>query len=240
MKERVNRLNSLYVAFTRAGSELYVIGVKRERETFPFSIFPDNMACCRGKAGAVQAKADEPAASKGAFHLSMPIELGSGTDDAIRFEEKKRGEMVHKIFSLVEYLDEATEGRLAEAARGIALKAGVDHEVAIDLTALAIAFLRSPLVSGYHERAPGRKVFVEQEMVASDGCLFRVDRIVMDPDKVSVIEYKTGGDREKEGEHLAQMRNYLRIAADVYPGRQIGGIIGYVDLKKVRLVSGLG
>ena len=34
----------------------------------------------------------------------------------------------------------------------------------------------------------------------------------MDPDKVSIIEYKTGGDREGEGEHLAQMRNYLRIA----------------------------
>ena len=40
LKERVNRLNSLYVAFTRAGSELYVIGVKRERENtflFPYS-----------------------------------------------------------------------------------------------------------------------------------------------------------------------------------------------------------
>ena len=240
MKERVNRLNSLYVAFTRAGSELYVIGVQREKEkkSFPFCIFPNDMALCQGKAAEAPAKSDEPAASKGAFHLSMPIELGSGSEDAIRFEEKKRGELVHKIFSLVEYLDDATEARLAEAANGIALKTGVDHEVVNDLTALATAFLRSPLVSGYYERAPGRAVFVEQEMVASDGRLFRLDRIVMDPDRISIIEYKTGG--EREGEHLAQMRNYLRIAGDLYPGRQTEGIIGYVDLKKTRRVSGEG
>ena len=242
LKERVNRLNSLYVAFTRAGSELYVIGVQREKEknSFPFCIFPESMAFCRGEAAEVPPKADEPAAPKGAFHLSMPIELGSGTEDAIRFEEKKRGELVHKIFSLVEYVDDATDARLTEAAKGIALKAGVDHEAVIDLTGLAVAFLRSPLVSAYYERAPDRKVFIEQEIVAPDGRLFRVDRIVVDPDKVSIIEYKTGGDREGEGEHLAQMRNYLRIAADVYPGRQTEGIIGYVDLKKTRRVSGQG
>jgi len=242
LKERVNRLNSLYVAFTRAGSELYVIGVQREKEknSFPFCILPESMACSRGQAAEVPPKADEPAAPKGAFHLSMPIELGSGTEDAIRFEEKKRGEMVHKIFSLVEYVDDATDARLAEAAKGIALKAGVDHEAVVDLTGLAVAFLRNPLVSAYYERAPDRKVFIEQEIVAPDGRLFRVDRIVVDPDKVSIIEYKTGGDREEEGEHLAQMRNYLRIAADVYPGRQTEGIIGYVDLKKTRRVSGQG
>ncbi len=240
MKERVNRLNSLYVAFTRAGSELYVVGVKRERETFPFSIFPNGMAYCQGQAAEVPARSAEPTASKGAFHLSMPIELGAGSDDAIRFEEKRRGELVHKIFSLVEYLDDATERRLAEAAEGIALKTGVDREAVNDLAAPALAFLGSPLLSGYYEHKPERKVFVEQEIVASDGRLFRVDRIVMDADKISIIEYKTGGDREKEGEHLAQMRNYLRIAADLFPGRQIEGIIGYVDLKKVRRVSNEG
>ena len=75
-----------------------------------------------GEAAEVPPKADEPTAPKGAFHLSVPIDLGSGTEDAIRFEEKKRGEMVHKIFSLVEYVDDATDAGLAEAAKGIALK----------------------------------------------------------------------------------------------------------------------
>ena len=39
-KEKVNRLNGLYVALTRAKREMYVIGVKRRRDTFPFDILP--------------------------------------------------------------------------------------------------------------------------------------------------------------------------------------------------------
>jgi ATP-dependent exoDNAse (exonuclease V) beta subunit len=243
LKERVNRLNSLYVAFTRAGSELYVVGVKREREKkgFPFSIiFPNNMALCQGQAAKVPVRSGEAGAPRGSFHLSKPMDLGSGGDEAIRFEEKKRGELVHEILSLIEYLDEGTEERLAEAAKRIAFKAGVELEAVGDLAAMAIAFLRGPLTSEYYERKAGRKVLTEQEMVAPDGRLFRVDRIIMDPDRITIVEYKTGGDRESEGQHLAQMRNYLRIAGDLYPGRQTEGIIGYVDLKKTRLVSGQG
>ncbi len=240
MKERVSKLNSLYVAFTRAGSELYVIGVKRERETFPFAIFPNGMAYCRGEATEVPARQGEAITSVEAFHLSVPFECGSGSDDAIRFEEKKRGELVHRLFSSIEYLDEATEERLAGVIRGIVLQTGADGEVVNDLAALAIAFLRSPLVSEYYERKPGRKVFMEQEMADSSGRLFRVDRIVVDPDKVFIIEYKTGGDQESEGRHLAQMRNYLRVTGDLYPGRPAEGIIGYVDLKRTRRVSGEG
>ena len=78
---------------------------------------------------------------------------------------------------------------------------------------------------------------MEQEIADDEGHLFRVDRIIIDPDKVTIIEYKTGSDEEGEGKHLFQMRNYLRIVGDFYPGRPVEGIIGYVDLKRTRLVS---
>ena len=47
-KVMVARLNSLYVAFTRAGAELYVIGVKGEKDSFPFTLFPEDTASCSG------------------------------------------------------------------------------------------------------------------------------------------------------------------------------------------------
>ena len=240
MKERVNRLNSLYVAFTRACSELHVIGVKRERESFPFAIFPEGMAYCRGDAIDVPARPEETSASTDAFHHSMPFESGSEPDDAIRFEEKKRGELVHRLFSSIEYLEGATEERIAEALSRMRMNSGIDDTALDALGALAIAFLRIPLVSGYYERMSGRRVFMEQEIADAEGRLFRVDRIVVDPDKVTIIEYKTGSDRQGEGKHLAQMRNYLRIAADLYPDRPVEGIIGYVDAKRTRSVSGKG
>ena len=77
-------------------------------------------------------------------------------------------------------------------------------------------------------------------MVAPDGRLFRVDRIVIDPDRITILEYKTGGDRESEGQHLAQMANYLKLAGSLFPGRETEGIIGYVDLNKARRVGSQG
>lgn len=233
-KERVSKLNSLYVALTRAGSELYVIGVKRERERFPFALFPDGMVCCRGEAAEAAKGPDETTLPVDAFHLSTPFEGGSASDDAIRFEEKKRGELVHKLFSSVEYLDEDTEGMLAEAAGTIALGMGAGDDEMSRLASLTLEFLKSSALSGYYERKPGRKVFTEKEIVDSEGRLFRVDRVVVDPDKVCIIEYKTGSDQEREREHLAQMRNYLRIAGDLYRDRSVEGVIGYVDLGRTR------
>ena len=40
MKAEVDRLNRLYVALTRAKREMYVIGVKGPRDTFPFDLLP--------------------------------------------------------------------------------------------------------------------------------------------------------------------------------------------------------
>jgi ATP-dependent exoDNAse (exonuclease V) beta subunit len=40
MKEMVNRLNSLYVGFTRPERELYVVGVKSRDAAYPFVLLP--------------------------------------------------------------------------------------------------------------------------------------------------------------------------------------------------------
>lgn len=238
-KERVNRLNSLYVAFTRAGSELYVIGVKRGRDAFPFSIFPQGMAYSSGETPEARTGAERTASSVDAFHLSAPFdESGSGSDETIRFEEKKRGEIVHRIFASVEYLDEAVEERLGECVRAVHRATGIEEEVLRGLGGLVAGFLRDPFLSGYYEPRPGRRVLREQELADPEGNLFRVDRMVVDIDRVTIIEYKTGSDREGERSHLAQMRNYLRIVRDLYPDRPVEGILGYVDLKKTTRVSG--
>jgi ATP-dependent helicase/nuclease subunit A len=237
MKERVNRLNSLYVAFTRAGSELYVIGVKRERDSFPFAIFPQGMTYSNGEAAEVPARPEHTAASIDACHLSAPFECGPGSDETIRFEEKRRGEVVHKMFSSIEYVGPAMREKLAECARALHRTTGIDDEVLDGLVTLIVDFLGNSSVSEYYEPKPGRKVLVEQELVDSEGRLFRVDRMVVDTDRVTVVEYKTGGDREGERSHLAQMRNYLRIVRDLYPDRPVEGAIGYVDLKKTKHVD---
>jgi ATP-dependent exoDNAse (exonuclease V) beta subunit len=79
---------------------------------------------------------------------------------------------------------------------------------------------------------PGRTVRTEQEMCDSRGRLVRMDRVVADPGRVTVIDFKTG--EEQPGEHEAQVRDYMQILAEAYPGREVASLLAYVDLGTVR------
>jgi hypothetical protein len=60
----------------------------------------------------------------------------------------------------------------------------------------------------------------------------------VDPDRVFVIEYKSGSERANEKSHFLQMRNYLRLVRELYTERPVEGMIGYVDLKKMTRLTG--
>ena len=64
-----------------------------------------------------------------------------------------------------------------------------------------------------------------------------MDRVVIDRDRVVLLDWKTGKEKDAEKEHEAQMRTYLKIIREVYPGRTLEGWIDYVDLKTVRRIA---
>jgi len=237
----VARLNSLYVAFTRAGAELHVIGVKSEKERdslFPFPLLAGAAPSCRGippKEFAKKAKQED--LSVEGFHHALALESPPPSVEPLRFEEKKRGEMVHKILSLIDYADGDIGARLDEIIPGMRAEAGADA-VPDSLKETIALFLQGHSIAGWYERRPGRVVMKEQELADSRGRLFRVDRVIVDPEEVTVIEYKTGSAGVDGEKHAAQMANYLDIVGEVYKGRRIEGIIAYVDAKVVRRVAG--
>ena len=117
-KAMVARLNSLYVALTRAGSELYVIGVKGEKDSFPFALIPKD-ACARIGAPPEVAgilAADEDASIEG-FHHALALEAPPHSVEPLRLEEKK-GELVHRLLSLIIYADGDVEGQIDELRPG--------------------------------------------------------------------------------------------------------------------------
>jgi ATP-dependent exoDNAse (exonuclease V) beta subunit len=239
LKETVNRLNSLYVAFTRAGRELHVIGVKREREAFPFNLFPNGMACSLGQPAAVERHVEEPYDVLDPFHHSAAAPMPAPSDEGIRFEERRRGELMHALLSGIEYVEDDFSAVLDAVIDRVYVQAGEETRPEGLHTKIA-EFVASAGMRPYYERRQGRTVRVEQEIADSEGRLFRVDRLVEDPERITVIEYKTGGDGENEERHLAQMHNYMRIVAEVYGGRAVEGVIGYVDLKAVRHIGWTG
>ena len=82
-------------------------------------------------------------------------------------------------------------------------------------------------------RKKGRIALREQELTKRDGALYRADRIVIDSKMVTVVDFKTGGD-ENESEYIVQVRNYMVMLKEIYPDKEVGGCIAYVDLKQMR------
>jgi len=68
----------------------------------------------------------------------------------------------------------------------------------------------------------------------ADGSLTRMDRVVLDPGVVSVLDYKTGD--EKPG-YTEQVTKYINILRDFYKTNTVQGYLVYIDRNQVRPVS---
>jgi ATP-dependent exoDNAse (exonuclease V) beta subunit len=235
MRERVNQINTLYVALTRASAELHVVGVRGEKEFFPFALFPSGRSGVPSESIECREKVSGRAA---AYYHTTPLIGSSAGEGALRFKEKQRGDLAHKILSFIIFNDAGFEKELDEISQEVCGKAG-EGDQAYDLADMLYNFLRSDPARRYFERRPGRTVLVEQEFADAGGRLFRMDRVVLDSDRVTVLEYKTGGEGGEEEKHFAQMGNYLAILGQVFPGKDMEGLICYLDFGTVRhLYSG--
>jgi ATP-dependent exoDNAse (exonuclease V) beta subunit len=61
-----------------------------------------------------------------------------------------------------------------------------------------------------------------------------MDRIVVDTNTITVIDFKTGDD--KEG-YTEQVKRYTDILKSYYPERSVQGILAFVDRKNLRVIA---
>ena len=64
-----------------------------------------------------------------------------------------------------------------------------------------------------------------------------MDRVIIDNDRITVIDFKTGSDKEAEEKYRVQMKTYMKILRELYDGRNVEGIIAYVDIKAIRRID---
>ena len=232
-KENVNRLNSLYVGFTRAKEELYVIGVKSRSETFPFDLLPASDFAPKVKPD----RCDTPAAKSSEVfsvrHHPKQIEAEVRTDEMISVEERARGEFIHRVLCHVEYLHDDMESVLEDIIRKVNGETATES-AAEGVKKLLLRLFGRKEIATYFEPHPGREVKREQEFSDEEGHLFRMDRVVIDPERVTILDFKTGGEGWADEKYRAQMRKYMKIAKDIYPDRRLEGRIVYIDLGEIR------
>ncbi len=233
----VQDLNILYVISTRARHELYNLIIKKTRkaaakEPKPADLFETF------EAGTPEARRPERRTA------SKPVEIVSpGARPEQRFDAQKptyngffetaEGELVHDMLA---HLAPGSRTLLAAQLEELYSAYAPEYPFKFDKAKVVkglLAFLASPEAAPLFAAVPGRQTLVEAEFIDKAGALFRMDRVLIDADAVTVVDFKTGGENIKK--YSAQMKNYLAIISEVY-ARPVKGVLAYVDLVEVREV----
>ena len=240
LKDLVNKLNTLYVGFTRAEDELYILGVLGKRNQFPIDLLQMVNSRMGSRSGPRLCSTDPERVEKASpqkewklYYHPDPIRFPFVPMEEINLEERRRGEFIHRVLSFIDALDENVETDLERIIKRVNDEWQTDYSVKA-MGKHLLEFLNRKEVKPYFRAAPGTVFKREQDFSDSRGSLFRMDRVIFSEDRVSVIDYKTGTDQKAEKEHISQLKNYLRILREIYSGKKIEGIIAYVDLNEIR------
>ena len=235
LKDLVNKLNTLYVGFTRAEDELYIVGVQGRRDQFPIDLLKE-MDSQTGRKAVPRPRSPETAQERMVlYHPPDPIKLPFEAVEELNIEERRKGEFVHRVLYFVDGLEDIGP----ELERIIER---VNDEFMTDYPAEAmkrnlLEFLAHEEIAPYFRAMPSGVVKKEQDFSDLRGNLFRMDRVIFEDDRIFVIDYKTGTDKEAEKEYILQIKNYMRILKEIYPDKHVEGVIAYVDLKEIRKVE---
>jgi len=234
LKEMVNRLNTLYVGFTRPEVELYVIGVSGKRNQFPIDLLREvGFPPATRKDLAVPASKEMHQGHLQLAHPFTPIDFSSvSAMEELNIEERQRGEFIHQVLYHVDEIDGDIESRLEELIKKVKNESNQDYPVE-PMKKILLEFLAQDKVRLYFRPNPGRVIRREQDFSDPEGNLLRMDRVIIDEDKVTVMDYKTGRKKKDEERYVSQLRNYIRILRNLYPDKKVDGWIAYVDSNEI-------
>jgi ATP-dependent exoDNAse (exonuclease V) beta subunit len=227
----VERLNTLYVALTRAKREVYVIGARGGRNPFPFDLLPvDEFPPVADKAlPPGEPRHDEQTVDLA--HEASPLRIAERRDE-LSFAQRRRGKLIHLVLALLGTTDDLDAALADASARATVQMRTPDVEGLPDLAAT----LRDlGLADGFVPR-PGREVFTERDFCDERGGVRRMDRLVVDPDRVLVLDWKTGSEEIGTPEQETQVRAYAGILRQVYPGRPVDALLVHLDRRETRSV----
>ncbi|MCL4474618.1 MAG: UvrD-helicase domain-containing protein [Nitrospirae bacterium] len=239
MRELVNRLNSLYVGFTRPEQELYVVGVKSNDKGYPFDLLPaDEYSPSEKPESGPGTRSSASVAPRPCSLLHRPrqLEFPAGPEEFMTLEEKRRGEFIHRVLFFIDYGKAGFEKELDGIIERVRDERGTDYP-GEEVKKVIIALIDNEETGVYFREAPGREIRKEQEYADGSGRLFRMDRVVIDPDCVTVVDFKTGKKRDALEKYRAQMCNYMKILGEVYSGKTVRGVISFIDLDEVEKIG---
>ena len=143
------------------------------------------------------------------------------------------GKLMHYALSRIEYTSEAGQVLDAMEADGLASRSD-DWQKARNAI---LRGLKMPVVAQWF--APDKQVVRECNIICIDpktgeSEIRRPDRVVMDNESVTVVDYKFG--RQKP-EYHDQVRQYMRLLQEMYPEYNVKGWLWYVYSGKTEEIT---
>ncbi len=232
--EQIQQLNTLYVICTRAKSELYNLVILKKEDGLFSKLFEEREL---GQKTLNQVKGEAKPAVFTSVRLpegkepEIALETGKGWSYS-RWSEVKEGKAYHRILEEIEFLSEPLVQEISSVVdRCKPLLEGTCDPAKIK--ADLVNFFSQSEVKDWFNQVQGRKVFRESEYVDQSGYLYRMDRVIVDDDRVTVIDYKTG----EPADYSVQVKKYMNILGQVYSGKKNYGYIAYVDSCKVQEIK---
>jgi len=220
LSDIVELLNKLYVAFTRAEKELYVVCRINEKDekNYPFNVLSGYLNKSIGEKTKKEISEKQEKA-KQLLHYKGKID--SSSFDLVHLKEKSRGELIHKILSKIEFIDEDLEDRVSSIIEE--LSKDIDYE---EIKESVLKTVKNTHLAEYFVEKQERKVFNEFEICDAKGLLHRIDRLVIDRNTVTVIDYKTGRPSEL---YPVQLKLYMDLVSNIFLDKKVKGILYYID-----------
>ncbi|MEO7189144.1 MAG: double-strand break repair helicase AddA [Sphingomicrobium sp.] len=150
-------------------------------------------------------------------------------------EAARRGTLIHRLFERLPEVE--LELRHQTALRWLERQAGVSGSTAEDMVAQVCTILGDPRFSAVF--APGSLAEVPIAATLADGRVLAgtVDRLLVDPDRVLVIDFKTGrgpaSDMAIPPAHRAQMAAYVEALTLIFEGREVRAALLYTAEAKL-------
>ncbi|MBI3314328.1 MAG: UvrD-helicase domain-containing protein [Candidatus Omnitrophica bacterium] len=230
-KEFFAQLNSVYVALTRAKWEMYIFVPERAGNAVNpvWGLVPDDARAVGQVSRPGPLKPEVPPRSLLETSVSRrwisrlhEDFAGQDLDDA---NTRLKGEAAHFCLACLGDLNGADVRSSVENAVGRM----ADRFPSQDTGAYKdwfSKFLQRKDVRPLFFPPPATQVICEQEIVNRFGDTRRVDRLLVMPGEVWVVDFKTS--RKDEASHQKQMDEYVDLVRALYPGRTVHGKIVYV------------
>jgi len=224
-KNRLDFLNLVYVAFTRASKVLFAIG-KDSRDDFGTLL--NNYITQKGDTnkeqrfyeyGTLKNTEDNGSADTIEKQFTLRTTLSTDWKEIIKIAEAEEifwlekdfskassfGTLVHKILSTINFTDQ-----IENALNNYLVSGLIDKTEQNGILKMIKKLVEHPLLKRYYSREV--RVKNESELIDRYGNSIRPDRVVIDHKELIIIDYKTG---KKDEENLTQIQNYANAFADI-------------------------